>query len=139
MQQAKPAFALPDLCDELSPPLRIAEPLFTNYGGNSSFYGEVVTVACFEDNSMVKQMVREPGHGKVMVVNGRGSLNKALLGDMLAEQAVKNGWHGFVINGCVRDVDILKQLPIGIKALAAAPQKTEKLGKGEINQNVQFA
>ncbi len=130
---------LPDLFDQHSPLLQLAQPVFNDYGANIIFSGEILTVSCFNDNSKVKELVATDGTGKVMVVDGKGSLTRALLGDMLAEQAVANGWQGIVINGCIRDAGTIATLPLGVKALGCNPIKTEKLGVGEINTQVSFA
>lgn len=132
-------FTLPDLCDAYADQVRVAEPLLQNYGGRSIFFGQIVTVSCFEDNSKVKELVATPGHGKVMVVDGGGSKRKALLGDMLAEQAAANGWQGIVINGCIRDIDMIRQTDLGVQALGIHPMKTAKRDLGDINVPVHFA
>lgn len=131
-------YITPDLCDEY-PEVEVLEPMFSNYGGKESFGGEVVTIKCHEDNSLVKENVAKPGHGKVMVVDGGGSLRAALLGDMLAEKAVENGWEGLVIYGCIRDVDVIMETNLGVQALATNPRKTEKKGIGGMNVPVKFA
>lgn len=131
-------YVTPDLCDAY-PDVAVAEPMFSNFGGHDSFGGEIVTVKCFEDNSVVKEQVELDGRGKVMVVDGGGSLRRALLGDMLAEKAAKNGWEGIIVYGCVRDVDVLAQTPLGIQALASHPMKTDKRGIGDLNVAVAFA
>ena len=128
----------PDLCDA-NPDVIVLEPMFANYGGVDSFYGPIRTVKCFEDNSMVKQAVAEPGDGAVLVVDAGGSHRCAMLGDMLAEQAAKNGWAGVVMYGCVRDVDILVTLPLGIQALGSHPRKSEKRGEGQRDIPITFA
>jgi len=130
---------LPDLFDVHLEQLQLAQPLFTDYGGKVIFSGEIVTVSCFNDNSKVKELVATDGTGKVMVVDGKASTSRALLGDMLAEKAVKNGWQGIVINGCIRDAGTIATLPLGVKALGCNPIKTEKLGVGEINTDISFA
>lgn len=130
---------LPDLFDQHEQQLQLAEPIFNDYGGKRIFSGEIVTVACFNDNSKVKALVATDGAGKVMVVDGKASLTNALLGDMLAEQAVKNGWQGIVINGCIRDAGTISTLPLGVKALGCNPIKTEKLGVGKVNIPISFA
>ncbi|GAB1257415.1 ribonuclease E activity regulator RraA [Aurantivibrio plasticivorans] len=131
-------FCTPDLCDDNPELVRVCEPMFATFGGKESFSGKIVTIKCFEDNSLVKENASKPGDGQVMVVDGGGSLRKALLGDMIAEEAVKNGWAGLVIYGCVRDVDALEQLDLGVQALAAIPLKTEKRGIGDLNVPVTF-
>ena len=128
----------PDLCDEFPTLVRVVEPLFNNYGGVDSFGGEVLTIKCHEDNSLVKETASKPGSGKVMVIDGGGSLRRALLGDLIAKDAVKNGWEGFIIYGCIRDVDIIGRLEIGVQAIDTIPLKTEKRGKGEVNIPVTF-
>jgi len=128
----------PDLCDAYPDLVRILEPIFKNYGGKSSFGGEIVTVKCFEDNSRVKENASTPGEGKVMVVDGGGSLKKALLGDLIAETALNNGWEGFIIYGCIRDVEPIANMQIGVKALNSIPLKTEKKGVGDLNVKITF-
>jgi len=128
----------PDLCDSY-PDVEVLDPLFANFGGLEAFYGPIRTVKCFEDNSMVKQAVAEPGNGAVLVVDAGGSHRCAMLGDMLAEQAVANGWAGIVMYGCVRDVDILAALPIGVQAMGSHPRKSEKHGEGQRDIDINFA
>jgi regulator of ribonuclease activity A len=131
-------YITPDLCDEY-PEVEVLDPIFNNFGGKESFGGEVVTIKCHEDNSLVKENVGKPGLGKVMVVDGGGSMRSALLGDMLAEKAAKNGWEGLVIFGCIRDIDVIMETNLGVQALAVHPRKTEKKGIGEMNVPVKFA
>ncbi|AFU97852.1 ribonuclease E activity regulator RraA [Simiduia agarivorans] len=132
-------WSTPDIADQFPDAIRVLHPIFQCFGGHTAFCGEVITVRCFEDNSRVKALASEPGAGRVMVVDGAGSLRRALLGDQIAANALKNGWAGFVINGCVRDVEILKTLPLGVRALHACPVKTEKLDRGETNVTIAFA
>lgn len=129
----------PDLCDALEGKIKVLDSLFNSYGGRTSFHGEAVTIKCFEDNSIVKQLVGEPGKGRVIVMDGGGSLRRAILGDMLAEKAADNGWAGLVINGCIRDCDEIAQIDLGVKALNTHPVKTEKRGLGDLNVDVCFA
>lgn len=109
-----------------------------NFGGLEQFCGPVVTVCCPEDNSMVNALLSTKGSGRVLVVDGKASVNCAYLGDNLAAKAFENGWSGLVINGFIRDVDIIKSINIGVKALGAYPVKTEKKGLGDINLPVTF-
>ena len=127
----------PDLCDDY-PEVLVVDPGFNNYGGIKAFGGEIVTVKCFEDNSVVKEQVGLPGEGRVMVVDGSGSKRAALLGDMLAEKAASNGWAGIIIYGCIRDVDVIGETSLGVQALATNPRKTDKRGIGDLNVEVTF-
>ena len=102
------------------------------------FSGPVTTVKCFEDNSQVKAALESPGHGRVLVVDGGASLRRALLGGNLGLAAVKNGWAGVVVNGCVRDVAELAQTRVGIRALAAMPLPTERRNEGQRDVAVQI-
>jgi regulator of ribonuclease activity A len=130
---------LPDLCDQHCDVLQVADPLFHNFGGKPLFYGQAVTLSCYEDNSLVRELVTRPGQGRVMVIDGGGSLRRALLGDQLALKAAEQGWEGILIHGAVRDVGTLATLALGVKALAACPVKTEKRGQGELDAVVSFA
>lgn len=131
-------YITPDLCDEYPELVQVVEPMFNNFGGKDNFGGQIVTVKCHEDNSKVKELVATDGTGKVMVVDGGGSLRHALLGDMLAEKAVSNGWEGLIIYGCIRDVDIIMQTDLGVQALATNPLKTDKRGLGDVDVVVKF-
>jgi len=131
--------SLPDICDEFSDEIVVFDPVFQDFGGRRRFCGEIMTLRCFEDNSLVAETVRSPGHDRVLVVDGGGSLRRALLGDLLAAAAVENGWQGLVINGAVRDVEILETIDLGIKALAACPVKTDKRGEGQRDVPLRFA
>ncbi len=130
---------LPDLCDEHGDKVTILAPLFRDYGGEKVFWGQVVTVRCYEDNSRVRELVATPGTGKVLVVDGGGMLRRALMGDQLAETAVANGWEGVVINGAIRDAGAIGGMGLGVKALATCPMKTEKRGQGDVDVPVTFA
>ena len=132
-----PAISTPDLTDE-APQARAIELQFNNYGAVKQFGGPAVTIKCHEDNSLVKACVGEPGEGRVIVVDGGGSLRRALLGDMLAEQAASNGWAGLVINGAIRDVDEIGATALGVQALGTTPLKTEKLGMGQRDVPIAF-
>ena len=132
-------YSTPDICDEYADNLQILEPLFTEFGGKNAFSGEVVTIKCFEDNSLVKQTLGSAGQGKVLVVDGGGSNRCALLGDLLGAMAVENGWQGVIINGCVRDVEILKGMDLGVRALNSHPLKSMKRNEGQLHLAVSFA
>ena len=131
-------FLTTDLCDEYPELVRVVEPLFTNYGGKVCFGGQIATVKCHEDNSVIRDTAGTPGHGRVMVVDGGASMRRALLGDMIAKNAVKNGWQGFIIYGCIRDVDAIRGMDIGVQALGRIPLRTDKRGIGERNIAVTF-
>ncbi|MEM8983678.1 MAG: ribonuclease E activity regulator RraA [Pseudomonadota bacterium] len=122
----------PDLCDA-HPSVDVLDTQLRTFGGRAAFAGNIITIRCFEDNSLVKAQAAEPGAQRVMVVDGGGLTRRALLGDMIAAKAVDNGWAGLVIWGAVRDVEALGTLPLGVQALAATPRKTEKRGLGDLN------
>ena len=129
----------PDLCDKYGDAVQVCKPVFSHYGAVKQFAGEIVTVKCFEDNSMVAEQVRMPGKGKVLVVDGGGSSQRSLLGDNLAGAAIENGWAGIVIYGYLRDVEDIALMPIGVMAMGAIPRKTQKLGQGEVNIPITIA
>ncbi|KAA0976050.1 RraA family protein [Paeniglutamicibacter gangotriensis] len=109
-----------------------------NLGAHPRFSGPVRTVRCFRDNGLVKSLLNSPGDGAVLVVDGAGSLESALMGDMIAAAAVDNGWAGVVINGVIRDSVALAQTPLGIKALGSNPRKSAKDSLGEVDITVEF-
>lgn len=111
---------------------------FKSYGARKSFAGQVVTVKCFEDNSRVKELLATDGTGKVLVVDGGASMRCALMGDMIAESAVQHHWNGVVIYGCIRDVDAIAELDLGVHALAPIPQKSQRKGLGEVDLGLCF-
>ncbi|MCJ8147352.1 ribonuclease E activity regulator RraA [Acinetobacter sp. A3.8] len=111
---------------------------FRSFGARKTFGGQVVTVKCFEDNSRVKELLATDGTGKVLVVDGGASMRCALMGDMIAESAVKNHWNGVIIYGCVRDVDAIAELDLGVQALACIPQKSTRKGVGETGLTLSF-
>lgn len=133
------SIATADLYDEYEEDLQIATPMFNDYGGNRQFSGPVSTVKVFEDNSLVRAALEEPGAGKVLVVEGGASLRCALLGDMLAELGVNNGWAGVIVHGCIRDSGMIGKMKIGVKALNTNPRKSVKKGVGERDVAVTFA
>lgn len=136
-----PTFATCDLCDahkaDTSGDFRVLPPVFRSFGGRLKFAGPVSTVKCFEDNSLVKAALDEPGHGRVLVVDGGASLRRALVGGNIGAAAAKNGWAGVVVDGCVRDVAELAACDVGIRALAAMPLPTLKRNQGERDVPVQ--
>jgi regulator of ribonuclease activity A len=130
--------ATADLSDELGEQAQVMVPPWLDYGGHRSFKGPAATVRCHDDNSKVREMLETPGEGRVLVVNGGGSMQCALLGDMLGELAVRNGWAGVIVNGCVRDSDALGRLPIGVKAKGTHPRKSVKAGAGDTQVTLAF-
>jgi regulator of ribonuclease activity A len=128
-----------DLCDA-HPDAQIADPLFTHYGGRAAFHGPVTTLKVFEDNALVRAALEAPGEGRVLVVDGGGSRRCALVGGNLAQLAAERGWAGLVVYGCVRDARELAAQPMGVRALALHPRKSEKgLHSGQVDRVVTFA
>ena len=131
-------FVLPDLCDQYGDSLRVLSPMLKNFGGNNCFHGKISTIKCHEDNSFVADAVKEEGDGFVLVVDGGGSLRCALLGDNLAAIAASNSWAGIIVFGCVRDVAALKDISLGIQAIAPHPVKSVKRQVGLRDVEVSF-
>ncbi len=128
-----------DLCDAHENKVSVCSPVFRRFGGARSFHGVISTVRCFEDNSKVREALSKPGAGRVLVVDGGGSLRCALVGDQLALLAQKNGWAGIVVYGCIRDSEAMAGVPIGVRALASHPLRSLKRGVGETDVPVVFA
>lgn len=128
-----------DLYDAYEEKLQVCEPGFFHFGGHRSFHGQIATLRCYEDNSLVSQHLGQPGNGRILVVDAGGSLRCAMLGDILAQRAVDNGWAGVLMFGCIRDVEDIGGMPLGVLALASNPRKSIKKGAGEAGIPVHFA
>lgn len=126
------------LCDIYLEEVNVVEPLFSNFGGRSSFGGKITTVKCFEDNGLLYDLLSEDGTGRVLLVDGGGSVRRALIDAELASLAEKNGWEGIVVYGSVRQVDDLEELDIGIQAIAAIPAGAAADGIGDSDLRVNF-
>ena len=131
--------ATADLYDDFADRLQVATPMFRDYGNKRQFSGPVSTLKVHEDNTLVRAALEEEGEGRVLVVDGGGSLRCALVGDMLAQLGVDNGWQGIVVYGCIRDAAVMASMDIGIKALNTNPRKSVKKGVGERDVPVEFA
>jgi len=128
-----------DLYDKYEEHLQVCQPLFYHYGGHRTFHGPIVTLKCFEDNSMVSEHLGQPGLGRILVVDAGGSLRCAMLGDILAKKAVDNGWAGILMFGCIRDAEEIGEMKLGVLALATIPRKSVKRGRGDSGEPVTFA
>lgn len=128
-----------DLWDERGDTLNSVALQFRNFGGHTQFSGPIRTVRCFQDNALLKSVLSSPGNGSVLVIDGKGSLNSALVGDIIAQLAVDNGWAGIIVNGAIRDSVAIARLPLGVKALGTNPAKSTKTGAGEMDVPVDIA
>ncbi|MEG3592436.1 MAG: ribonuclease E activity regulator RraA [Pseudomonadota bacterium] len=128
-----------DLCDSYPEKINIANPIFRDFGQKLAFAGNIITIKCSNDNSLVRDALESSGHNNVLVIDGGASMECALLGDQLAELACKNHWEGIVVNGCIRDAAEILQINIGVKAITTHPLKSIKRGVGEKNISVDFA
>jgi regulator of ribonuclease activity A len=121
-----------DLCDACADAQACALPL-RGYGAHRAFAGSIRTIRCYEDIALMRDVVGQPGNGQVLVIDGGGSLARALFGDVMAALAVRNGWAGLVINGAVRDCVEIDAMAIGVKALGTVPRRGERTGAGEVD------
>ncbi len=127
-----------ELCDIYHEDVNVVEPLFSNFGGRTSFGGQIITVKCFEDNGLLYDVLEENGLGRVLVVDGGGSVRRALINAELGNLAAQNQWEGIVVYGAVRQVDDLEELDLGIQAMAATPAGAASEGIGESDIRVNF-
>ena len=132
-------FSTADLHDDHEGKVQVANILMQSFGQKTRFSGPISTVKCFEDNSLVRAALEEPGKGRILVVDGGASIRCALVGDKLAELGIKNGWEGLVIHGCIRDAAVISTLDIGIKALGTNPRRSVKKGEGVRDIALNFA
>ena len=127
-----------DLVDEIGEDVRSCDTQFRDLGGRTEFFGPVSTVRCFQDNALLKGVLGEPGEGRVLVIDGGGSVHTALVGDIIAELGRSNGWAGVVVNGAIRDSAVVGGMDFGCKALGTNPRKSTKTGAGERDVTVSF-
>ncbi len=127
-----------DLCDAHEDKVRVVEPMFNSFGGRGAFFGRIATLKLFEDNSLVRKTLESPGEGRVLVIDGGGSLRRALVGDQLAALGVKNSWAGIIVYGCIRDSRVIGEMDIGVFAIDTHPMKTVKKNVGEADIPVCF-
>lgn len=132
------AFSTADLVDELGDAVQSVSLQFQNIGGHPRFSGPIRTVRCHRDNALLKAILSTPGDGAVLVVDGGGSLESALVGDLIAALGVEHGWAGIIVNGVIRDRVAIGELPIGVKALGSNPRKSSKTGAGKADVVVSF-
>ena len=132
-------FTTADLYDKYGDDLKVALPIFKDYGAKRIFHGPISTVKAYEDNSLVRTALEEPGEGRILIVDGDESLRCAMLGDMLAKLGMENGWSGIIVFGCIRDTDVIATIDIGVKALNTNPRKSLKRGLGDRDIPVSFA
>lgn len=128
-----------DLADDHPEQVQVGEPVFRDFGARRSFHGPITTLRCFEDNALLRRVLSTPGKERVMVVDGGGSLKRALVGDKLAALMIANGWAGVVVNGAVRDVENLREMNVAVRALTICPAKPAQNGIGECDVIVRFA
>ena len=128
-----------DISDQLHPHVQYLDPIFKSYGGKTAFSGRIVTIKCFEDNSLVEEALKMNGKGCVLVVDAGESLRCAMLGDKRASDAIKNEWEGIVVNGSIRDSVMINSMTIGIRALGVCPRKSIKKGNGKRNLTIDFS
>ena len=128
-----------DISDQLHPHVQYLDPIFKSYGGKTAFSGRIVTIKCFEDNSLVEEALKMNGKGCVLVIDAGESLRCAMLGDKRASDAIKNEWEGIVVNGSIRDSVMINSMTIGIRALGVCPRKSIKKGNGKRNLTVDFS
>ena len=128
-----------DISDQLHPDVQYLEPVYKSYGGKTSFSGRIVTVKCYEDNSLVEEALKSNGKNSILVVDAGGSMNCAMLGDKRAADAIKNEWEGIIVYGLIRDSATINRMKIGILALGVCPLKSIKNGVGDSNLIVNFS
>ncbi|GHY12974.1 s-adenosylmethionine:2-demethylmenaquinone methyltransferase [Vibrio cholerae] len=126
------------LCDIYLDQVDVVEPMFSNFGGCASFAGQITTIKCYEDNGLIRETLEQDGLGRILLIDGGGSLRRALIDAELAALAEENEWEGIVVYGSVREVDELEEMSIGIQAIASIPVGATSQGIGEVDIPVNF-
>jgi regulator of ribonuclease activity A len=128
-----------DISDKLHPDVQYLKPIYKSYGAKTSFSGRIVTVKCYEDNSLVETALRTNGKDSVLVIDAGGSMNCAMLGDKRVTDAINNEWEGILVHGLIRDSATINSMEIGVRALGVCPLKSVKKGVGDSNITVNFS
>ena len=131
--------ATSDVSDKLHPNVQYLEPVYKSYGAKTSFSGRIVTVKCYEDNSLVETVLRTNGKDSILVIDASGSMNCAMLGDKRVTDAINNEWEGILVYGLIRDSATINKMEIGVRALGVCPLKSVKNGTGDSNLTVNFS
>lgn len=127
-----------ELCDLFLDSVDVVDPIFVSFGGRYSFGGEIVTIKCYEDRGLIERVLAQPGAGKVLLIDGGGSLRRALVDAASAQLAIDNDWEGIVCYGSVRDVDTLDEYDIGILGVGSIPVSADNESTGEVGVAVNF-
>lgn len=129
-------FSVPDICDAHADNIQIGSLSFNSYGAKDIISGVIQTISCPDDNSLVKEILNQQGNNKVLIIDAKGVNHASMIGDQIASKALENNWNGIIVNGFVRDIEILKTIPIGIYAKGSIPKKTDKKGLGFLGVDV---
>jgi regulator of ribonuclease activity A len=129
-------FSVPYICDEHADKIQVGSLSFNSYGGEEIFSGEIETIICPDDNSLVKDTLNQPGNNRVLVIDAKGVEHASMIGDQIAAKALENNWIGIIVDGFVRDIEVLKTIPIGIYAKGSIPKKTNKNGLGTLGADI---
>lgn len=127
-----------ELCDIFQEQIDVVEPIFSSFGGRTSFYGPITTVKCFESNGLIEEVLSDDGEGRILLIDGGGSVRRALIDANLAQLAIDNGWEGIIVYGAVRQLERLEGMDIGIQALAPIPVSADEAMHGEVNAPINF-
>lgn len=84
------------------------------------------------DNLMLHKALDMAQPGDVIVFDGHGDLTNAITGELMMQTAIEKKLGGVIIDGAVRDVATLRQLPLPIYAAGVTPAGPYKDGPGEI-------
>ncbi|ACA32512.1 ribonuclease E activity regulator RraA [Histophilus somni] len=127
-----------ELCDIYLDQIDVVEPIFSSFGGKSTFFGKITTIKCFENNGLISEILEENGEGRVLLIDGGGAVRRALIDANLAQLAADNGWEGIIVYGAIRQLQQLENINIGIQALAPIPVGSDEQSIGETDVPVNF-
>lgn len=85
------------------------------------------------DNLFIHEALDMAKPGDVLVIDAGSGNNRSLAGEIMLTMAYKKGLAGVVIDGCLRDLDGIRKIPMAVYAKGITPQGPFKNGPGEIN------
>src|SRR4051812_47202486 len=96
--------------------------------------GPALTVKCRPgDNLMIHKALDLAQPGDVIVVDAGGDLTNSLFGELMLSYAVTRKIAGIVLNGAVRDIDVIAAGSFPLYAAGVTHRGPYKDGPGEIN------
>lgn len=88
------------------------------------------------DNLAIHMALDEAQPGDILVISGQGDISRAVIGDLIGEIMLARGVIGAVVDGAIRDAEVLAEQGLAIYARASTPAGPFKHGPGSVGRPV---